>query len=205
MNGSLTVAMVNEEIGNLSESDYRSFYQTASGASGVGSDSASDKFIKNNLQLALSRVGVKSFKSGYKSSEEYANYRYYVTENVNEWRKQNPNKQLTMDEFSRIVYQTHRTIAADDGVLWDTRYNYAEIRKENDERRAQNLPPVDGAIDDLILYGSDGDALDDSKKVVKRIQDLFPNATLYPDDVVRYWVRLQQNTKAYNEFMKNQK
>lgn len=202
MNGTLTVAMVNEEVGNLSETDFRSFFQAATG-NNVSVDTTTDKFIDKNLQLALSRVGVNSFKSGYKSKEEYANYRYYVTENVVEWRKRNPNKQLTMDEFSQIVYQTHRTIAADDGWLWDSRYNYSDIRAENDARRAQGLGPEEGFIDDLILYGADGNAIKDSPSVVKRIQAQFGNVTLYPDDIVRYWVSLQQNPQAYAQFMSN--
>lgn len=202
MNGQLTIADVNSAIGQLSETDFRSFFQAASGSKTAGS-SVDDKFIDNNLQLALSRVGVNAFKSGYKSKQEYAEYRYYVTENVNEWRKQNPNQQLTMEQFSKIVNETHRTIAADDGWVWDTRYNYREIRSENDALRAQGLPPPDGSLKSLILYDDKGDAIENSTKVVDRIASQFGDVTLYPDDVVRYWVRLQQNPQAYKQFMSN--
>ena len=205
MNGTLTVAMVNEEVGNLSETDFRSFFQAATG-NNVSVDTTTDKFIDKNLQLALSWAGEDDvFKSSFKSGEKYAEYRYYVTENVAEWRKRNPTKQLTMDEFSRIVYQTRRTIAAEEwgNVLWDERYNYREIRAENDARRAQGLGPEEGFIDDLILYGADGNAIKDSPSVVKRIQAQFGNVTLYPDDIVRYWVSLQQNPHAYAQFMSN--
>lgn len=205
MNGTLTPAMVNEEVGNLSETDFRSFFQAATG-NNVSVDTTTDKFIDKNLQLALSWAGEDdAFKSSFKSGEKYAEYRYYVTENVAEWRKRNPTKQLTMDEFSRIVYQTRRTIAAEKwgNVLWDERYNYREIRAENDARRAQGLGPEEGFIDDLILYGADGNAIKDSPSVVKRIQAQFGNVTLYPDDIVRYWVSLQQNPQAYAQFMSN--
>ena len=206
MNGQLTVADVNAAIGQLSETDYRSFYQAAAGgAAGAGSgNSIDDKFIDRNLQLALSRVGVNdAFKSGYKSKQEYAEYRYYVTEKVSEWRKQNPNQQLTMEQFSKIVNETHRYIAADDGWVWDSRYNYRGIRAENDALRAQGLPPNDGSLESLILYDDKGDALSNSKKVVDRISAQFGDVALYPDDIVRYWVRLQQTPQAYKQFMTN--